>query len=304
MLKPLNKIKSIKWWQVFNQLPLLPFKLVPGKRPKKRSPRSYRLQLTSSKELIITIRQSKVSKPKQKLVSKRTSHSPLYLFLTKDITLWRKTSRQPKRKTGKKVTLLRWTSYLLIFLGLAGTLYFGWQARKSSNIEPQSTFSVAIPTPAQVTPRTLPHSEPTHLTISSVGIDANVITVGKNADGTIETPPVLSDETGWYKYGPTPGELGPAVIVGHVDSYKGISVFWQLHEVQPGDEIDITRVDGKIVKFKVDALKQFDQANFPTQEVYGNIDYAGLRLITCGGTFNTDTGHYSENTVVYASLVT
>ncbi len=294
MTKPLQKIKSIKWWQVFNQLPLLPFKLMPGKKPKKRSPKTYRLQLTSRKELVIIIRQSKVTKPKQKPASKQTSRSPLYLFLTKDINL--------RRKTGKKAALLRWASYLLIFLGLAGTLYFGWQARKSSSIEPQSTFSVAIPTPAQVTPRTLPHSEPTHLTISSVGIDANVITVGKNADNTIETPPVLSDETGWYKYGPTPGELGPAVIVGHVDSYKGISVFWRLHEVQPGDEIDITRVDGKIVKFKVDALKQFDQANFPTQEVYGNIDYAGLRLITCGGTFNTDTGHYSENTVVYASL--
>ena len=297
MTKPLQKIKSIKWWQVFNQLPLLPFKLVPGKKPKKRPARSFKLQLTSRTELLITVQLFKTAKPKPAKKPK----SSFYLFLTKEISLWPKS--HPRVKTGQKAVRLRWASYLLILLGLAGTIYFGWQARKSPSIEPPSTFSVAIPTPVQNTPRTLSHSEPTHLTIPSVGIDANVITVGKNADGTIETPPVLSDETGWYKYGPTPGELGPAVIVGHVDNYKGVSVFWRLHELQPGDEIDVGRVDGKTVKFKVDALKQFDQANFPTQEVYGNIGYAGLRLITCGGTFNTATGHYSENTVVYASLV-
>jgi sortase (surface protein transpeptidase) len=120
----------------------------------------------------------------------------------------------------------------------------------------------------------------------------------------METPNVLDYVTGWYKYSPTPGELGPAIIVGHVDSYKGISVFWRLRELVPGDTIDITRADGSVAKFQVNSLQQFDQTNFPTQAIYGDINYAGLRLITCGGTFNRKTGHYDHNMVVFASLAT
>lgn len=128
--------------------------------------------------------------------------------------------------------------------------------------------------------------------------------VGKAADGTIETPPVLEWITGWYKYSPTPGQEGPAVIVGHVDNYKGISVFWKLRDIKPGDVVEVSRADGTVVKFKVDALKQFDQAAFPTKEVYGNINYAGLRLITCAGSFDPATASYNQNTVVYASMIT
>ena len=141
------------------------------------------------------------------------------------------------------------------------------------------------------------------MTIASVGINYGVKPVGKLADGTMETPGVLESITGWYKFSPTPGEIGPSVIVGHVDSYKGPSVFWRLREVKPGDMVQVARADGKVANFKITALKQFDQANFPTQEVYGNVDKAELRLITCGGTFNHKTQHYSENTVVFATLV-
>jgi hypothetical protein len=76
-----------------------------------------------------------------------------------------------------------------------------------------------------------------------------------------------------------------------------------LHELQQGDTFEVQRVDGSEMKFKVDAVKQFSQNNFPTNEVYGDINYAGIRLITCGGTFNNQTHHYSDNTVVFGSLV-
>ena len=192
---------------------------------------------------------------------------------------------------------------LLVFAGVCGTLYFGWQTIKKPDLQPTTTFSIPIPKAnTSVIDKGLPRSEPNHITIPRIGIDTGIMTVGKNADGTMETPPVLEYITGWYKFGPTPGEIGPAIIVGHVDNYKGISVFWRLREVLPGDEISITRADGKIVKFKVDALKQFDQDNFPTQEVYGDVNRAELRLITCGGTFNKQTQHYTQNTVVFASI--
>jgi len=124
-----------------------------------------------------------------------------------------------------------------------------------------------------------------------------------NPDGSLATPPVLDYITGWYDKSPTPGEIGPSIIDGHVDNYETISVFWRLRELKANDEVDVTRTDGSVAKFKVTALQSFDQANFPTKEVYGNINYAGLRLITCGGTFSTVTGHYDHNTVVFASLI-
>ena len=123
----------------------------------------------------------------------------------------------------------------------------------------------------------------------------------QNPDKTIEVPPFHENITGWYKNGPTPGELGPAIILGHVDSTRGPSVFWDLNKVNPGDEIVIEREDGQKVKYNVDRLERFDQNSFPTEEVYGNINNVGLRLITCGGTFNKEIDRYSHNTVVFAS---
>lgn len=150
----------------------------------------------------------------------------------------------------------------------------------------------------------LPKSDPTHITVAAVGIDAPVTPVGKDEAGGIQMPPTLDWTTGWYTGSPSPGQKGPSIIVGHVDTYKGISVFWKLRDVKPGDEISILRADGKTVKYRVTELKQFEQANFPTKEVYGNIDHAGLRLITCGGTFVKATESYTQNTVVYADMIT
>jgi sortase (surface protein transpeptidase) len=195
---------------------------------------------------------------------------------------------------------------LFIILGISGVSFFGWQTVNVNKLESVKTFSVASAQSVKAKPakpKGLPRSEPTHISIPSIGIDAGVMQVGLAADGSLETPPVLDYITGWYRGSPTPGEIGPSVIDGHVDNYKGISVFWRLRELTPGAEVDIARADGSTVKFKVDALQQFDQDDFPTKAVYGNINHAGLRLITCGGTFDTATGHYNQNTVVFASMV-
>jgi hypothetical protein len=148
----------------------------------------------------------------------------------------------------------------------------------------------------------LPASVPTKIDIPRIGVNADIQKVGLLDDGTLETPAILSGLVGWYQYGPTPGELGPSVLVGHVDSYKGPSVFWNLSKLHLEDTVSITRSDGTTAQFIVSRIAQYDQDNFLTHEVYGNIDHAGLRIITCGGTYNHLTGRYSQNTVIYADL--
>lgn len=199
---------------------------------------------------------------------------------------------------------------IFLMIGIAGAMHFTYQIKKSDiYIPPPTDTSLHLPTEtipqaqSEDTPNIMPRSQPVHITFDRLGIDSEVMQVGKLPDGTMETPPVLSGVTGWYKHSPTPGELGPSIIVGHVDSYEGPSVFWRLREAVPGDTVVVKRKDGKTATFKVTSIKSFEQDDFPTQRVYGNIDYAGLRLITCGGTFNARTQHYDRNTVVFAELV-
>lgn len=193
---------------------------------------------------------------------------------------------------------------LLVLGGLGGATYFGPKVAQSQNIPApaQSSAVASLPKTAAAAPKTLPKSLPIQLIIPKLGVNAPVISLGLKSDGTLSTPNSPT-QAGWYSASPTPGEMGPSVIVGHVDyvSY-GPAVFWRLHELQPGDSFAISRADGITANFKVDSVQQFAQDNFPTQAVYGNINNAGIRLITCGGTWNTQTHHYSDNTVVFGSL--
>jgi hypothetical protein len=148
----------------------------------------------------------------------------------------------------------------------------------------------------------LERSSPQRLRIPVVGIDTYFEgPLGLNEKGEVEVPESY-DEVGWYKYGPTPGELGPAVVLGHVDSYQGPAVFFGLGQLKPGDEIFIERADGKTVTFTVERLERHEQAGFPTAEVYSDIDYAGLRLITCTGVYSHTTLRYSHNLIVFARM--
>ena len=128
--------------------------------------------------------------------------------------------------------------------------------------------------------------------------------VGKNADGTVQVPP-LDDHnmTGWYRYGPAPGQRGPAVILGHVDSLTGISVFYYLKDLHAGDRVYVTLADGKAATFVVDGVQKVAKDAFPTASIYGKASYPSLRLITCGGPFDRATGHYLDNIIVYAHLI-
>jgi sortase (surface protein transpeptidase) len=146
----------------------------------------------------------------------------------------------------------------------------------------------------------MPRSVPVRLRIPAIGVDSSLMALGLQSDGTLETPPGAFP-AGWFTGGPTPGQLGPAIIVGHV-RYVTPGVFARLTELRRNDEIAVRRRDGSTARFRVTRLAHFEKSAFPTQRVYGNIDHAGLRLITCGG-LDADTNVFEENVVVFADLV-
>ena len=148
---------------------------------------------------------------------------------------------------------------------------------------------------------TLSRSTPVRLQIASIGVDSTLMRLGLRSDGSLQVP-TGGFPAGWYTGGPTPGELGPAVIAGHVDML-GPGVFYRLHDIAAGDQIVVTRADGSTPVFRVTQIRQYRKDQFPSQLVYGDIDHAGLRLITCAGTFNSASGHYEDNLVVFADLV-
>lgn len=151
--------------------------------------------------------------------------------------------------------------------------------------------------------RVLAKSEPIALSIPKINLETTFEEpLGINSDGMSEVPKGYT-QVGWYKFGPTPGELGPAVILGHVDSYQGPAVFFSLGQLREGDDIFVEREDGTRAHFQVTKLERNKQSNFPTHEVYGDINHAGLRLITCTGIFERGAQRYSHNLVVFAELV-
>ncbi len=150
----------------------------------------------------------------------------------------------------------------------------------------------------------LPPSKPIQIDIPAIDVHSPVRRVGLTAQGTLEVPAgQYYNDAAWYTASPTPGSLGPAIIVGHVDSADdGPSVFFDLGELRPDDKVLVTREDGQVATFRVDGLRRIPKDDFSTRLVYGDTSHAALRLITCGGTFDDATGHYVDNIVVFASL--
>jgi sortase (surface protein transpeptidase) len=127
-------------------------------------------------------------------------------------------------------------------------------------------------------------------------------TLGVNADGSVQVPDNIV-QPGWFRLGPTPGQLGSAVILGHVDNYTGPGVFFELRTLAAGDRVDVTLTDGAIVQFAVNSVAMYSKPNFPADRVYASHGSSALQLVTCGGTFDHQTGSYLSNVVVYSSLV-
>ncbi|MFG2986058.1 class F sortase [Streptomyces sp. NPDC048258] len=167
---------------------------------------------------------------------------------------------------------------------------------------PPSVAPTAAP-PATAPAAPLPASAPVRVRIPAAGVDASpVLTLGLAADGTVEVPSVADgDKIGWYGKGVTPGETGPAVLIGHFDTVRGPAVLKDVSRVHAGDEITVSRADGSTAVFRVRELEQVDKKEFPTAKVYGDTARPELRVITCGG--DITAGHRPDNIILYADLV-
>ena len=207
----------------------------------------------------------------------------------------------------------RWRLALVLLLVVGGgmitfTLHGEpHRTRSSSDTPPDGRVLTtdAIPAPpaggvAESAPGT--QYAPMWIRIPAIAVSAPVDPLGLNRDGTLEVPDNFA-RAGWYTGRPTPGEAGPAIIVAHRSSRRGPGAFWRLPEVLPGQQVVVTRADGRRVLFVVDRLEQHRKAAFPTGAVYGPTPEAALRLITCGGPFEPALeDHYRDNVVVFARM--
>jgi hypothetical protein len=158
--------------------------------------------------------------------------------------------------------------------------------------------------PAKGKAPVLEPSAPVRLLIPSLDLRAPVHRVGLADDGTIAVPDLNRHaEAGWYQGGPTPGQVGPAIIVGHADTRSGPSVFHALRTVRRGAMVEVTREDRRVAVFRVDSVEHFDKDKLPRERVYGDFSRPALRLITCGGRWEGPGTGYSDNIIVFASLV-
>ncbi|MFF1680489.1 class F sortase [Streptomyces sp. NPDC058256] len=151
-------------------------------------------------------------------------------------------------------------------------------------------------------PRPLPRSPAASLAIPYFGLEAPVMGLGLDRQRRLTAPPVDDPKlVGWYEGGPTPGEPGTAVAVGHLDTRTGPAVFAAIGQLRPGRLVEARRADGRTAVYTVDAVKTYEKAHFPNKEVYGDRGRPELRLITCGGTYDRKKG-YASNVVVFAHL--
>jgi hypothetical protein len=197
----------------------------------------------------------------------------------------------------------------LIAIALGGACSTGGGVSRAGNAETSTPATASTPSsaPARVgvaryraTTPVLDAAAPVRLQIPSIGVSTNLVPLGLNPDGSMQVP-TKWEEAGWYARGPRPGEDGPAVIAGHVDSTSGPAVFFRLHDLRAGDQVLVTRADHSVVRFVIDGLQQFPKASFPTAAVFGATPGPTLRLITCTGAFDETARSYLDNLVAFAS---
>ena len=188
------------------------------------------------------------------------------------------------------VVIFAITAALALLLGACGSVAGAPTAAPGSMVTSTSTSATG-----------LARSVPVSVRIPAISARSTLVSLGLNADGSVQVPPVSTPmQAGWFDGGPTPGEVGPAVILGHVDGDRQIGIFFRLHELVAGDQIMVTRQDGSTVTFAVTTVQKVSKTAFPTDQVYGNTADPELRLITCGGSFNRADRSYVDNIIVYA----
>ncbi len=196
--------------------------------------------------------------------------------------------------------------WLYVALGVAALLLavgslVGWLTAadpKAQVLVPRAT----VPVKVHDLGLTVERSRPVHLLIPKLKLSTGIILLGLKANGEVMVPTNVHD-VGWFREGPTPGEIGSSVVLGHVDSSNGPGVFFELKTLVAGDLVKVTLADRVTATFKVRSVAQYPKTAFPAKLVYGSHGTRSLNLVTCGGIFNHATGSYESNIVVFSTLV-
>jgi sortase (surface protein transpeptidase) len=206
-----------------------------------------------------------------------------------------------------------WIATAVLLLIAAGLVVVGVRGHDSALVDP-SASRVAAPSSTSRSASasasassTAPvaaaaRSAPVELRIPAIGLTVAVSALGLNPDRTVQVPTDFQ-RPGWFQLGPSPGQLGSAVILGHVDSYKGPAVFFRLRALEKGDSVEVALADGVVTHFVVTEVATYPKEAFPAQQVYGSRGYGALQLVTCGGEFDRVARSYRSNVVAYTSLV-
>jgi sortase (surface protein transpeptidase) len=231
-----------------------------------------------------------------------------------------KTGRRPRRRAPSLLGLGSLLAAALLLVALAGVLVTVGGESEQPVVSVAGATDIGAEPAARQLPQPAPLADappadarrsharkrravraprPVRIVIPAIGVRAPVVPLGVDRAGALEVPRDVS-KTGWWTGGARPGERGPAVIAGHVDSQAGPAVFFRLGDLRRGDAISVDRADGSRVWFHVARSAHHPKARFPTAKVYGPTGKPALRLITCSGAFDRTTGHYRDNTVVYA----
>ena len=192
---------------------------------------------------------------------------------------------------------------LILTCGAAGGLAWASQSGRPATPAGRTPF-VPVPEGHWAAPPLAgaePVAAPISLAIPAIGVQTSLVRLGLTAAGALQVPS-STRVAGWYTGGPLPGQIGAAVIAGHVDSRAGPAVFFRLRLLRPGELVYVRRADGSLAVFRVSVVREYAKSQFPTSAVYGPVPDAQLRLITCGGTFAQASGHYLSNVIVSASL--
>lgn len=204
------------------------------------------------------------------------------------------------RRVRRSRVWIYWCASVTALAVALGVLVIGHAAPK---VAPVTVLSQGPSTAAHVaTFVTVPHSGPEELLIPALGIHIRVGRLGLQPDGAVEVPET-THTVGWFDRGVTPGQVGSAVILGHVDSYLGPGVFFELKTLRADDLITVILADGTVTRFRVTKVLQFAKTSFPDELVFGSHGVRSLQLVTCGGPFDESTGHYLANVVVFSRLV-
>lgn len=194
-------------------------------------------------------------------------------------------------------SLVRTALVFMLTVAAIGPGWAAWHSKQSRVESGVSTPSITPTATAIVTP-----AKPVHIKIERIGVDADIVPLGLRPNRQLDVP-ANPWRVGWYIHSSKPGDVGSAILVGHLDSTTGPAVFYRLRELQPGDVIELREENGVSAYFKMTSAESYQQDAFPTQQVYGKIDYPGLRLITCDGWFDRSQARYSNNLVIYARKI-